>query len=159
MLLFPKISFEQAVTASFNSSDTVCINEPINIQNTSQGATNYFWSFCTANINQPPVGTNLGNPGNALSLPVYIDYVFTNGNYYGFVVNNSPGGLVRLDFGNSLLNTPAVTSLGNIGGAIPNSAEGVQIANDNGKWYVLIVGGEAASGSNPLLTTDRKSVV
>ncbi|MGH2566178.1 MAG: hypothetical protein ACRDE5_16790, partial [Ginsengibacter sp.] len=138
---------------SFTAPDTVCVNSPVNIQNTSQNATNYYWSFCTANINQPPTGTNLGNPGGLLSAPVYIDYVFTNGNYYGFVTNNNPGGLVRLDFGNSLLNIPTTTNLGNFGGAIPGNTEGVQIANDNGNWYVLIVGGEAASGSLPSLTT------
>ena len=141
------------VNAGFTTPDTVCINSPVNIQNTSQGATNYYWSFCTANINQPPIGTNLGNVGGLLSAPVYIDYVFTNGNYYGFVTNNYPGGLLRLDFGNSLLNTPVVTNLGNIGGAIPNNTEGVQIANDNGNWYVLIVGGDAPNGSIPSLTT------
>jgi Secretion system C-terminal sorting domain len=147
-------SFSQInVTASFTAPDTVCISSPVNIQNTSQGATNYYWSFCTANINQPPIGTNLGNVGGLLSAPVYIDYVFTNGNYYGFVTNNSPGGLVRLDFGNSLLNAPVVTSLGSIGGVIPNNTEGVQIANDNGNWYVLIVGGDALAGSIPSLTT------
>jgi gliding motility-associated-like protein len=143
----------QNITASFTAPDTVCINSPVNIQNTSQGATNYYWSFCTANINQPPIGTNLGNVGGLLTAPVYIDYVFTNGNYYGFVTNNNPGGLLRLDFGNSLLNTPVVTNLGNIGGVIPNNTEGVQIANDNGNWYVLIVGGDATAGSTPSLTT------
>lgn len=153
LIFFSKLSFAQNVTASFTAPDTVCVNSPVNIQNTSQGATNYFWNFCTANINQPPIGTNLGNVGGVLSAPVYIDYVFTNGNYYGFVTNNYPGGLLRLDFGNSLLNTPVVTSLGNFGGAIANNTEGVQIANDNGNWYVLIVGGDAPSGSTPSLTT------
>lgn len=153
-IFFTKLSFAQVnVTASFTAPDTVCINSPINIQNTSQGATTYYWSFCTANINQPPIGTNLGDLGGLLSLPVYIDYVFTNGNYYGFVTNNSPGGLLRLDFGNSLLNTPVVTNLGNIGGAIPNNTEGVQIANDDGNWYVLIVGGDVTDGAIPSLTT------
>jgi gliding motility-associated-like protein len=142
-----------ASTASFTAPDTVCVNTPVQIMNTSVGASNYFWNFCTANINQPPSGTNLGNVGGLLSAPVYIDYVFTNGNYYGFVTNNYPGGLLRLDFGNSLLNAPAVTNLGNVGGAIPNNTEGVQIANDNGKWYVLIVGGDVAGGSIPSLTT------
>ncbi|MDQ2718399.1 MAG: gliding motility-associated C-terminal domain-containing protein [Bacteroidota bacterium] len=118
----------------------------------SQGATNYYWNFCTANINQPPIGTNLGNVGGSLSKPVYMDYVYTNGNYYGFVTNNFPGGLLRLDFGNSLLNTPVVTSLGNIGGSIPNTTEGVQIANDNGNWYVLIVGGNTLNATPSLIT-------
>ncbi len=153
IILLSKVCSAQNVTVSFNAPDTVCVNSPVNIQNTSQGATNYFWSFCTANINQPPVGTNLGNVGGLLSLPVYVDYVYTNGNYYGFVTNNSPGGLLRLDFGNNLLNTPVVTNLGSVGGVIPNNTEGVQIANDNGKWFVLIVGGESASGSIPSLTT------
>lgn len=142
-----------ATTASFNAPDTVCVNTPFQITNTSIGASNYFWNFCTANINQPPTGTNLGNVGGLLSAPVYIDYVFTNGNYYGFVTNNHPGGLLRLDFGNSLLNTPVVTNLGNIGGAITDNTEGVQIANDNGNWYVLIVGGDVSNGSIPSLTT------
>ncbi|MEO8416431.1 MAG: PKD domain-containing protein, partial [Ginsengibacter sp.] len=152
-ILFSKYSSAQNVTANFNAPDSVCVNSPVNIQNTSQGASTYFWSFCTANINQPPKGTNLGNVGGLLSKPVYIDYVYTAGNYYGFVTNNFPGGLLRLDFGNSLLNSPVVTNLGNIGGAIPNNTEGVQIANDNGKWYVLIVGGDVAGGSVPSLTT------
>ena len=69
-----------APVTSFTAPDTVCLNSPVNIQNTSQGATNYYWNFCTANINQPPIGTNLGNVGGLLSKPVYIDYVFTNGN-------------------------------------------------------------------------------
>ena len=152
LVLLSKFTSAQNVTASFTAPDTVCVNSTVNTQNTSQGASNYFWSFCTANINQPPVGTNLGNVGGMLSLPVYVDYVYTNGNYYGFVTNNSPGGLLRLDFGNNLLNTPVVTNLGSIG-AIPKNTEGVQIANDNGKWFVLIVGGETASGSTPSLTT------
>ena len=110
LLIASSDSMGQNVTASFLSPDTICVNAPLTIQNTSQGATSYYWTFCTANINQPPIGTNLGNISNQLSLPVYVDYVFTNGNYYGFVVNNSPGGLVRLDFGNSLLNSQALKS-------------------------------------------------
>ena len=71
-----------ATTASFNTPDTVCVNTPFQITNTSVGASNYFWNFCTANINQPPVGTNLGDVGGLLSKPVYIDYVYTNGHYH-----------------------------------------------------------------------------
>ena len=146
-------TFSQSVIASFTAPDSVCPNSQINIQNTSTGATSYYWNFCTANINQSPVGTNIGNPGGLLNTPVYIDYVLTNGNYYGFVTNNYPGGLVRLDFGNSLLNTPVATNLGTIGGAIPSNTEGIQIANDNGNWYLEIVGGDVTDGAIPSLTT------
>ena len=92
-------------------------------------ATSYYWSFCEANLNQSPTGNNLGNINASLSLPVYSDIVSQNGNYYVFVVNNFPGSVTRLDFGNSLLNTPTATTLGNFGGILKNNAEGIQIIN------------------------------
>ncbi len=80
-----------------------------------------------------------------------MDYVFYNGNYYGFAINHYPGKLVRLNFGNSLLNTPTATDLGNFGGIIPPGygAEGIQIIQNEGKWYAIIVGGYTPSGSTP----------
>jgi len=143
----------QAITPSFTVTDSVCVNAPVKIANSTVGASTYYWSFCTADINQPPVGTNLGNVGGLLHAPVFIDYVFANGNYYGFSTNNYPGKLLRLDFGNSLLNIPAVTDLGTVGGAIPNNTEGVQIVQNNGNWYVLVVGGDQTGGSVPSIVT------
>lgn len=131
------------VTPSFDIPDTVCVNTPINITNTTTGASSYFWNFCAASVSTAPTGTNLGNPGS-LQTPVYIDYVYDNGNYYGFSTNNFPGKLLRHDFGNSLLNTPTVTDLGTVGGVVPNHTEGLQVVKSNGHWYVIIVGGDAA---------------
>ena len=74
-----------------------------------------------------------------MQMPAYADYTYENGNYYGFITNNHPAGLLRLDFGNSLLNTPIVTSLGSVGGIIPDNTEGLQIVNNEGKWYIIIV--------------------
>ncbi|HSC55374.1 MAG TPA: LamG-like jellyroll fold domain-containing protein [Phnomibacter sp.] len=135
----------------FTAPDTVCVNTPFNVVNTSTGASNYYWSFCVADLNTAPTGTNLGNIGGRLSLPVFMDYVFANGNYYGFVTNHSPGGLTRLDFGNSLLNTPTATSLGSFGGLLPSGygTECIQVVNNEGKWYALIVGGNPAQGTVP----------
>src|SRR4051794_33229121 len=100
----------QTVTPGFITPDTVCVNTPVTITNTSTNATSFYWNFCTANVNTAPVGQNLGNIGGKFTGPVYIDYVYENGNYYGFVTNNWPNySLVRLDFGNSLLNTPTAT--------------------------------------------------
>lgn len=136
--------------SSFTAPDTVCVNTPVNITNTTIGATNYYWNFCVADINTAPEGVNLGNIGDNFSNPVFIDYAFYNGNYYGFLVNYNPGGLVRLDFGNSLLNTPTSEYLGDFGGIIPGvGAEAIQIINNEGKWYAIIVGGYTASGGTP----------
>jgi hypothetical protein len=128
--------------ASFTAPDTVCVNTAVNITNTSTGATSYLWNFCVANANTVPQQSPLGNPGNHLSVPTYMDYVVQNGNYYGFIVNNSPGGLIRLDFGNSLLNAPVSVNLGNFGGIISNSAQGIQVVQNNGRWYAIIVSGD-----------------
>lgn len=141
------------VIPDFTIPDTVCVNEPINITNTSVGASTYFWNFCTANLSSAPVITNLGNPGNQLNTPVFIDYVFDNGNYYGFVTNYNGGNLIRLDFGNSLLNTPTAANLGNFNGDLPATigSEGIQIVKQNGEWFAIIVGGNSAMVDKPRL--------
>jgi len=151
LLLFLTITITPfcQVTPDFSIPDTVCVNAPVNIVNNTQGATTQYWSFCAADINQPPTGTNLGNLGGLISTPVFIDYVYENNNYYGFVVNFVPGKLVRLDFGNSLLNTPTSVDIGTVGGVIPNIAEGIQVIKNEGKWYAIIVAGYLPVGVPP----------
>lgn len=133
---------QSVVSANFSSPDTVCVNTPVNILNTSVNASTYFWNFCVADVNQTPEAVNLGNIDGAFQLPVFTDQVYVNGNYYVFVTNNYPGGLVRLDFGNSMLNTPTAVSLGDINGVIPNNLEGLQVVQNEGKWYALMVAGD-----------------
>jgi gliding motility-associated-like protein len=140
------LTSNQTVEASFTAPDTVCVNEPITITNTSIGANNYYWNFCVADANIAPEGTNLGNIGGILNGPVYIDYAEDNGKFYGFVTDNHTSKLYRLDFGSSLLNTPTIKDLGNLG-VIPTSTEGVQVIKNEGKWYAIIVGGNPATGA------------
>ena len=98
--VFLFISFyATAQTAAFSTPDTVCIKDPVTITNSSIGASSYYWNFCVADINATPTGTNLGNINGLLSVPVFMDYAFYNGNYYGFLINYYPGNLIRLDFG------------------------------------------------------------
>jgi gliding motility-associated-like protein len=137
-----------SVAASFTAPDTVCVNTPVNISNVSAGASTYYWNFCVANINTIPTGVNLGNINNEFVIPVFMDVVFDNGNYYGFVTNNFPGKLTRLDFGNSLLNAPVAVNLGNVGGVIPDAVEGIQVIKNEGTWYAIIVGGNASVGGS-----------
>lgn len=138
-------------TPGFIIPDTVCVNTPVTISNISLNATSYYWNFNVADINSTPEGMNLGNAGGLLSKPVFMDYVFFNGNYYGFVINHYPGKLIRLNFGNSLLNAPTAVDLGNFGGVIPAGygSEGIQVVQNEGKWYALIVGGYTVIGSTP----------
>ncbi|HMH20371.1 MAG TPA: gliding motility-associated C-terminal domain-containing protein [Puia sp.] len=151
LLLFLPCIYLSAQTPSFTLPDTVCTNNPVKITNTSAGGTTYYWNFCVADISKTPEATNLGNIGGAFSYPVFIDIDSLNNHYYGFLVNNYQGGLVRLDFGNSMLNIPVPTNMGNFGGIIPPGAgsEGIQIVHNNGKWYIIIVGWDLATTGNP----------
>lgn len=133
-------SIPQNVSAGFTAPDTVCVNTPVTIANTSTSASSYYWNFCVANSLTLPSGTNIG--GSNLSLPVFCDYAKDGNNYYAFVTNNAPGKLVRLSFGNSLLNTPVYTDFGDLGGAIPAQCEGIQVVYNEGKWYAIVVGGQ-----------------
>ena len=142
------------VTVSFTAPDTVCVNSPVKITNTTKGGTNYYWNFCEPDINSNPTAVNIGNPGGYLSQPVFSDLAEYNGNYYAFVVNYQPGGLLRLDFGNSYLNTPTPVFLGNVGGIMNSNygSEGIQVVKNNGRWYAIIVGGSPINaGSIPKL--------
>lgn len=131
--------------------DTVCANAPVKITNTSVGGSTFYWNFCQADLNEAPEAFNMGNIGGVLSTPVFLDVVSENGNYYGFLTNHAPGGLVRLDFGNNMLNTPKATLMGNFGGVINAGpgTEGIQVIKSNGKWYAIIVGGDPISGGIP----------
>lgn len=145
--IFLLVCFDTIAQPNFNAPDTVCVNSPVTITNTTTSASSYYWNFCVADIaNEAPVGVDLGNIGGLFQLPVFMDYVKYNGNFYGFVINNFPGNLVRLDFGNSLLNTPTAISLGNFGGAVPDAAEGIQVVQSKGSWFAIIVGGNEFTG-------------
>ena len=130
------------VTAGFTVAGSTCAGTPVAVQNTSTGATSYYWSFCAADFSSTPEGMNLGNPGGLLSSPVFGTYVQDdNGNFYGLVDNYTAGNLIRLSFGNSLLNVPTEEDLGNFGGALPAQAEGLQLLRVGGKWIAVLVGG------------------
>lgn len=58
-------SFSQASFTT--SSDTVCLNTPITITNTSVGQANSYWNFCTNNINDP-TNTNSACSTNTVNI-------------------------------------------------------------------------------------------
>ncbi|PUZ23914.1 gliding motility-associated C-terminal domain-containing protein [Chitinophaga costaii] len=130
-----------AQTPLFTAPDTVCVGDPIQVSDVSTAST-YFWNFCSGGFYNTPTGTNLGNPGQYLLSPVFSVTAKEGNNFYGFVSNNE-GRLVKLNFGNSLLNTPTAINWNNCNGAVPNHAEGLQLAKDATGWHILLVGGTA----------------
>jgi PKD repeat protein len=116
--------------------DTVCAGVPFDISNTTPGFESYYWDFCTGDLNNMPVGTNIGNPGGLLNQPYQIDIVEDSGNYYGFVANFSNSNIMRLDFGNSPGNIPFAIPL-NI--APIDLPAGIQIIKEGINWYGIVV--------------------
>lgn len=129
-------------TVSFTMPAQVCTNVPVTITNTSTGGSTFYWSFCSADLTQTPQTVTWSNLTTSPQEPVFIDIYEENNNYYGLMTIHYPGNLARLDFGNSLLNTPTVTYFGNMGVINPSyGTEGIQIVNSNGHVYAIIVGG------------------
>lgn len=131
-----------AQVANFSVPDTVCVNAPVKINNTSAGGSTYFWNFCSGSLFNTPAGANLGNIGGNLNTPTFMSIAKEGNNYYAFVTNNNAQ-LVRYSFGNSYLNTPTSDNLGDLGGTVPNHTEGVQVVQDINGWHVVLVGGTA----------------
>jgi gliding motility-associated-like protein len=130
-----------AQSASFTAPDTACINSPITFTNTSNPNHNFEWNFCTPKFDTiVPEAPLVGN----LYWPASSTYVEANGKYYGFVMYVVPfgtGGIMRMDFGNSLGNTPTYTNLGSFGGlADMIMFNEIQVVEDNGQFHLFICG-------------------
>ncbi|WP_423734997.1 gliding motility-associated C-terminal domain-containing protein [Chitinophaga caseinilytica] len=123
--------------------DTVCVGTPVNITDQSAGVGTWFWNFCSGSLYQTPTLTSVGNGGGNFNGPAHSVIVQEGGNYYVFVTNNYDRNFTRLDFGNSLLNTPTATSITNMTSIIPANAEGVQAVEDATGKHLIIVGGNS----------------
>ncbi len=94
-----------------------------------------------SNFLQEPVSQNLGNFGGAIPLHAQgIQVMEDNGNWHVFIVGGQreESALVRLDFGNSLSNTPTVANLGNPGNLLDYPVD-LFITNESGNWIGFTV--------------------
>ncbi len=127
--------------ASFVVKDTACMDETVSITNLSGDAGSYYWNFCSGNLYYPPEGNTLPGQGT-ISEPAFIDFAEDNGEYYAFITNLNDGTITRNYYGSDILSTPLSENLGDFGGIIPQYVQGVQVVNDDGHWYVFLVGGQ-----------------
>jgi|GEM_PF-1673867 len=121
--------------SAFSLPDTVCLNEPVRIVNTTIGATRYEWNFCSADLTQQPlISTGVTIPG--ASVTTDITTVFDGANWYGFASSRNNSKLFRLDFGPSLDNQPVVVDLG-LPPAQLAYLEQMEFVREDGNWYAL----------------------
>ncbi len=134
----------------FNAPDTVCINQPVTLTSNIFNQASYYWGFCSGYLMNAPTGTNLGD-NFGFNLPANIDIAYDSGLYYGFVVNSGDSQLIRLDFGNSLSNTPTIFNYGNLTFGLPANPTSLFIVHDtagSGNWYIFVSGGWTTATSS-----------
>ncbi|MEP7168699.1 MAG: PKD domain-containing protein, partial [Bacteroidota bacterium] len=144
-------SFAQCPVAGFVASDTVCINFPFPVNDTSTTGLNYQWDFCAGDLKKAPSGFQVDTFPTLLN-PFGIDIVTDGVNWYGFVVNYGNNSIARFDFGNSLDNTPPPPTPVAVSGL--NGPVEIKLINDNGYWYAIV----SNSGDNTVLKLNMDSL-
>ena len=129
----------------FQIPDSICTGEPLQVENLStENAVSYYWNFCSYNLVFLPLSQNMGNL-EVLDVPVFFEIVKEEGTYYG-LGNNYGKGLVLLNFGDDLRNTPTGTLLGRFD-IIPSSIEGISVHQEEGIWWAFVVAGDTENPS------------
>ena len=94
-----------------------------------------------------PTAISMGNIGS-LNYPQRLKIFNSGGNYYGFTTNRNNNTLTRLNFGNSIANTPTGVNMGNIGAL--NIPDAIALVNVSNLWYGYIIN----EGNNTLSRLD-----
>jgi gliding motility-associated-like protein len=141
LLFFLIIPGRVCAQISFEVPDTVCMHDSVTINNTSMDAESYYWNFCSGNLVYNPGGVNFPDPAT-LNGPAFIDFALDESDYYAFITNHTDGTITRYFYGYDFLSIPVAENLGSFGGIIPDHVQGVQVVEDDGQWYVFVVGGQ-----------------
>ena len=138
--------FSQCPVPGFTIGSAGCANQSVSFTNTSTNANSYEWDFCGGDFDAVPLATNFSN---TFLNPLGISPVFDGTNWYAFVNNDGDATIARLDFGASLMNSPTLTNLGNIGGELSagGGRSNMELIHESGNWYGLL----ACQGNAKLL--------
>ena len=137
LLFVTHFSFSQCPGAGFTIQSPVCAGSPLNITNTTTGASTYEWNFC------PYTDFTSTHTDTFNSLPILATDIFgfrlvrDSATYYGFC-RKTNGDLVRIEFGNSMENVPSpVVAMNNagFGGYSP-----MAFTKQGGNWYGFLCG-------------------
>lgn len=130
----------------FNAPDTVCIRQPIQLENLATGSNSYYWSFCSGSLLYAPSGTDLGT-GMGLSNATAVEIARDGSNYYGFVANRATGELLKLSFGDDLGSVPVVTNMGDLNNTFPDSVNALYVVQAGNNWHLFAAGGSTQANS------------
>ncbi len=121
---------------AFSLPDTVCMNEPFTITNQTIGADRYAWDFCSGDFSKAPTIQRVTNLP-AANMLTDVTTVFDGSNWYGFASSRDNNNLFRLEYGNSLNNTPGIVAMGNPGNLLFRP-EQMKFTKEGDDWYALV---------------------
>jgi len=146
VLYFSKSLFGQDIP-DFTFPMQGCLLEKIKLTNISAGS-QFEWDFCEGDLQLTPSLTL--KTASTLNIPIGVSLIKSSDKWFGFICNLGSNELVRLDFGESLLNeNPTVTNLGNIGGLL-NGPQDIKIIEFNQEYFAFVFN----RGINKLIRID-----
>lgn len=133
--------FCNSINAQITGSDTAYATFPAQFS-TPQQAITYTWTSGDVDIVDAPGTETVVTNSPLLGQMTYVTMNNDNGHYYSFATNYQANTVNRIDYGNSPLNTPTVTSLGTFG-LNSMQTDGLCVVKDaTGNWYAIVVGGQ-----------------
>jgi PKD repeat protein len=126
-----------AQSADFIAPAVACLNQNIQLQNKSTGATSYVWDFCHDELENPISTVQPLKTISAADTPEGLTVIFDDGSWYGFIFGRENHSLYRIDFGNSLNNDPSIVNLGNVNNLF-NQPTQIKILKDGTQWVGLV---------------------
>ena len=122
----------------------LCQSDTLKVNNLSDMAYSHYWTFCNkSSVTNLPTTTVLNHYNSLLNGPAMAEPVFDGSNYYLFITNYFNKKIIKANYGNSFLNTPTITDLGNIGGVLPADLEGLEIKKEGNNWIGFVTGSNA----------------
>ena len=144
LLVTRSISWSQCATANLNVPQSACVGDTIVLSIDSSLVMSNQFDLSPGDLLITPTATNLSNVQALMSYPRTISMVKDGSIWYGFVGDNSASTIYRLNFGNSLNNTPTfdtldfTTTASNPGG----SSCKLQFRKEGANWYAVQVTGQ-----------------
>lgn len=142
-LLYCSISLGQKIRLNIPELN-LCQSDTLKVNNLSDMAYSHYWTFCNkSSVTNLPTTTVLNHFNSLLNGPAMAEPVFDGSNYYLFITNYFNKKIIKANYGNSFLNTPTITDLGNIGGVLPADLEGLEIKKEGNNWIGFVTGSNA----------------
>lgn len=129
------------LTPAIQTPNEACVNQQFLAKPVTSGLKNLQWDFCEGDLLNPPIANPLfPNPTNAFASANGYEVIEYQGNYYGFLVHSGTT-MVRVDYGNNLLNNPILSNFSGAPAGFFTGATEIKIRFHEGKWIGLLLNG------------------